>query len=62
MILSFKGNKASLPSKICLTCGREMVWRKSWAKNWGDVKFCSNRCRGDKAQARSLANSSHQTK
>jgi len=32
--MTFKGNKASLPSKPCVTCGRDMVWRKSWATNW----------------------------
>ena len=42
---SFKGNKASLPSKPCVACGRAMTWRKAWAKNWADVKFCSERCR-----------------
>ncbi|QKM63155.1 DUF2256 domain-containing protein [Polynucleobacter antarcticus] len=41
----FKGNKASLPSKLCLVCGREMTWRKSWAKNWDEVKYCSDACR-----------------
>ena len=46
--MSFKGNKASLPSKLCVTCGREMTWRKAWAKNWDDVKYCSDRCRGNK--------------
>ncbi|MES1978462.1 MAG: DUF2256 domain-containing protein [Pseudomonadota bacterium] len=44
----FKGNKAALPSKTCIACGREMVWRKSWAKNWDDVKYCSDACRADK--------------
>jgi len=42
---SFKGNKASLPSKPCAACGRTMSWRKRWAKNWSDVKFCSDACR-----------------
>jgi hypothetical protein len=42
---SFKGNKASLPSKPCDACGRPMSWRKRWAKNWTDVKFCSDACR-----------------
>jgi hypothetical protein len=42
---SFKGNKAALPSKICVVCGREMTWRKSWAKNWDAVKYCSEACR-----------------
>lgn len=22
-----------------------MTWRKSWAKNWGQVRYCSDRCR-----------------
>jgi hypothetical protein len=22
-----------------------MTWRKRWAKNWDDVKFCSDACR-----------------
>ncbi len=41
----FKGNKQSLPSKPCVACGRDMVWRKSWAKNWAEVKYCSDACR-----------------
>ncbi len=41
----FKGNKASLPSKPCMVCGRPMTWRKSWAKNWDDVRYCSDACR-----------------
>jgi hypothetical protein len=45
---SFKGNKQSLPSKPCQVCGREMTWRKSWAKNWQDVKYCSEACRKSK--------------
>ncbi len=44
----FKGNKAALPRKICIACGREMVWRKSWAKNWDGVKYCSDACRAGK--------------
>lgn len=41
----FKGNKASLPSKTCAVCGREMTWRKAWAKNWDEVRYCSEACR-----------------
>lgn len=22
-----------------------MTWRKKWAKNWGEVKYCSDACR-----------------
>jgi hypothetical protein len=41
----FKGNKQDLPHKICVACGRTMVWRRAWAKNWAEVKFCSQACR-----------------
>ena len=34
--------------KLCVACGRAMEWRKSWAKNWDAVKYCSDRCRGAK--------------
>lgn len=34
-----------LPSKTCAACGRTMTWRKSWARNWDEVKFCSDACR-----------------
>jgi len=46
---SFRGNKAALPSKPCMACGRAMSWRKSWARNWGEVKYCSEPCRRVKA-------------
>jgi hypothetical protein len=41
----FKGNKQALPSKPCAVCQRPMTWRKSWAKNWQEVKYCSQACR-----------------
>ena len=44
----FKGNKAHLPSKPCQQCGRPMSWRKAWAKNWDEVKYCSGACRARK--------------
>lgn len=44
----FKGNKQSLPSKPCMACGRPMVWRKAWAKNWEQVRYCSDACRKNK--------------
>ena len=40
-----KGNKQSLPSKLCIVCGRPMTWRKKWAKNWDEVNHCSDACR-----------------
>ncbi|TAG45828.1 MAG: DUF2256 domain-containing protein [Betaproteobacteria bacterium] len=49
--MSFKGNKSTLPSKICEVCQRPMTWRKSWAKNWEQVKYCSDKCRANKKPA-----------
>lgn len=43
--VGFKGNKQSLPSKPCLACGRDMVWRRAWARNWAELKVCSDACR-----------------
>jgi len=42
---TYKGNKQTLPKKPCKTCGRDMTWRKSWAKNWDNVLYCSDACR-----------------
>ncbi|MEL6113460.1 MAG: DUF2256 domain-containing protein [Pseudomonadota bacterium] len=38
--------KDGLPSKMCPVCQRPFDWRKKWAKNWENVKYCSDRCRG----------------
>ena len=32
-------------TKHCASCGRVMVWRASWSKNWDTVRYCSDRCR-----------------
>lgn len=45
---TFRGNKAALPSKPCATCGLMMSWRRRWAKNWADLKYCSEVCRRNK--------------
>ncbi|MFN5705980.1 MAG: DUF2256 domain-containing protein [bacterium] len=37
--------KAELPTKVCLVCNKPYQWRKKWAKNWEEVKYCSERCR-----------------
>jgi hypothetical protein len=43
--------KADLPTKTCPACGRPFAWRKKWEKVWGEVKYCSDRCRGAKLGA-----------
>ncbi len=40
-------SKANLPEKICVSCGRPFAWRKKWARDWDQVKYCSKRCAGD---------------
>lgn len=45
----FRGNKAALPTKPCAACGRPMSWRRHWAANWAEVKYCSQGCRQRKA-------------
>ena len=42
--------KQNLPEKICPVCQRPFAWRKKWAKVWDEVKYCSDRCRGERNQ------------
>ncbi|PZN93268.1 MAG: DUF2256 domain-containing protein [Alphaproteobacteria bacterium] len=37
--------KADLPTKDCVTCGRPFAWRKKWARDWDNVRHCSDACR-----------------
>ena len=41
-----RGNvqQQALPSKACVACGRVFVWRKKWARDWEQVKYCSKAC------------------
>jgi hypothetical protein len=32
-------------TKACAMCGREMAWRRKWARNWDQVRYCSDACR-----------------
>nr|WP_084682876.1 DUF2256 domain-containing protein [Perlucidibaca piscinae] len=47
--------KPHLPEKPCATCGRPFSWRRKWAAVWDEVRYCSDRCRGQRAAGRSLA-------
>ncbi|MEZ7514745.1 DUF2256 domain-containing protein [Flavobacterium frigidarium] len=42
--------KQDLPSKICVVCERPFTWRKKWEKVWEDVKYCSDKCRMNRAK------------
>lgn len=37
--------------KVCVRCGRTMQWRAKWARNWEQVKYCSDQCRRTRATA-----------
>ena len=37
--------KGALPEKTCIACKRPFAWRRKWARDWDQVKFCSDRCR-----------------
>lgn len=37
--------KPYLPTKLCAACGRSFAWRKKWARDWDQVRYCSDRCR-----------------
>jgi hypothetical protein len=38
--------------KSCAVCGRTITWRKKWERDWENVRYCSERCRGRKAEAK----------
>ncbi|MFB9294297.1 DUF2256 domain-containing protein [Persicitalea jodogahamensis] len=42
--------KSDLPTKVCNNCGRPFAWRKKWASNWEEVKYCSDRCRSQRSK------------
>jgi hypothetical protein len=31
--------------KTCRACGRTITWRKTWARDWDEVRWCSDACR-----------------
>ncbi|MCG7895195.1 MAG: DUF2256 domain-containing protein [Candidatus Thiodiazotropha taylori] len=41
--------KPHLPEKTCPQCGRPFSWRKKWSRDWGNVKYCSKRCRRNRS-------------
>lgn len=38
-------------TKPCSSCGRTITWRKSWARDWDQVRYCSDACRKRKIGA-----------
>jgi hypothetical protein len=39
------------PVKFCDVCGRRIEWRRKWARDWENVRYCSRGCRGRKLTA-----------
>ncbi|MEK9713566.1 MAG: DUF2256 domain-containing protein [Thalassolituus sp.] len=37
--------KLHLEEKICAHCERPFCWRRKWARDWDNVKYCSQRCK-----------------
>jgi hypothetical protein len=33
------------PHKPCAVCGRTITWRRKWARDWDQVRYCSEACR-----------------
>jgi hypothetical protein len=49
------GHTAAQPAdKICAACARPFAWRRKWARDWDQVRFCSEACR-DGRYARATA-------
>lgn len=44
-LASQSGVPAPLPSRVCQSCGRAFAWRKKWARDWEQVRYCSKACR-----------------
>jgi hypothetical protein len=41
------------PPKTCAACGRPFAWRRKWARDWPNIRYCSDACRdGRYARAR----------
>jgi hypothetical protein len=34
------------PARTCAACGRRIEWRRKWARDWHQVRYCSAACRG----------------
>ncbi|QJD71355.1 DUF2256 domain-containing protein [Marinobacterium sp. LSUCC0821] len=45
-------HKQTLPSKECEHCQRPFNWRKKWARDWVQVRYCSERCKREAKKSR----------
>ena len=49
----------NLPFKLCIIWGLPFNWRKKWAKEWENVKYCSQKCRKNKKKKWLISGSIH---
>jgi hypothetical protein len=40
-----EGIRVESREKYCVVCGRRMLWRRKWRKDWENVRYCSRTCR-----------------
>lgn len=45
----------SPPEKTCVVCGRRIEWRAKWARDWDEVRYCSDGCRRHRLSATDTA-------
>ena len=45
-----RGERGERTDKTCASCGRRIEWRAAWAKNWAEVRYCSDACRARKVR------------
>jgi hypothetical protein len=41
----------SVEEKTCASCGRRIEWRRKWADDWDQVRWCSDACRRHRVDA-----------
>jgi hypothetical protein len=41
--------------KVCDACGRRIEWRRRWADDWDQVRWCSQACRRRKVRPEDVA-------
>lgn len=46
---------ATPEAKVCDACGRRIEWRRRWAADWDQVRWCSQACRRRKVQPQDVA-------
>ena len=39
------GAPADVEDRTCAICGRRIEWRRKWARDWEQVRYCSAACR-----------------